>query len=97
MMKIQPGIEIKQPVNVQKKESVETVSEKPKADGVDKVDFSAKLKQVKNMESQFTSDSTRQAKLEEVKEQIENGTYAPDLRKVAASLLKFIIKGNRNE
>ncbi|MBN2644233.1 MAG: flagellar biosynthesis anti-sigma factor FlgM [Desulfuromonadaceae bacterium] len=35
----------------------------------------------------------RAARIEELKQQVADGTYAPDLKKVASSLLKFIAQG----
>lgn len=38
-------------------------------------------------------DTERTARVQELKEQIANGEYDPDLNKVASSLLKFLVNG----
>ncbi len=93
-MKIYPGLEIKPIVNVQKKLPVDASQKKTKVNDADKVDFSTHLQQVQSMENRFSVNSGRQARLLKVKEQIANGTYAPDPQKVAEKLLKFIVEGN---
>ncbi|MCU0614212.1 MAG: flagellar biosynthesis anti-sigma factor FlgM [Desulfobacterales bacterium] len=93
-MKIYPGSEIKPPINVQKKSPVNPSQKATKINDGDKVDFSTQLQQVQDMENCFSTNSDRQARLREVKEQIANGTYAPNPQKVAASLLKYIVEGN---
>ncbi len=42
-----------------------------------------------------TQEAARAAKVEELKEQIADGSYQPDLKKVAGSLLKFIAEGRQ--
>nr|WP_320113737.1 flagellar biosynthesis anti-sigma factor FlgM [uncultured Desulfuromonas sp.] len=42
-----------------------------------------------------TQEAARSAKVEELKEQIADGSYQPDLKKVAGSLLKFIAEGRQ--
>ncbi len=59
--------------------------------GSDRVQFSDTLQQVKQAQSAGTSaDVQRSEKLQALKEQIADGTYRPDSRKVAASLLQFM-------
>ena len=95
-MKIYPGSEIKQPMSVQKKIPVGTSQKANRANNTDKVDFSDQLQKVQQMENRFSTNSDREARLREVKEQISKGTYNPDPQKVAASLLKYILEGNAN-
>ncbi|EAT15835.1 flagellar biosynthesis anti-sigma factor FlgM [Desulfuromonas acetoxidans] len=42
-----------------------------------------------------TQETARAAKVEELKAQIADGSYQPDLKKVAGSLLKFIAEGRQ--
>jgi anti-sigma28 factor (negative regulator of flagellin synthesis) len=49
------------------------------------------------MENHSSVNSDRKARLKEVKEQIADGTYAPDPQKVAEKLLKHIVEGNNEE
>lgn len=59
--------------------------------GSDRVQFSDTLQQVKQAKSASSgSDVQRSEKLQALKEQISTGTYRPDTRKVAASLLQFM-------
>ncbi|APG27343.1 flagellar biosynthesis anti-sigma factor FlgM [Syntrophotalea acetylenivorans] len=59
--------------------------------GSDQVRFSDTLQQANKAQSAGPSaDVQRSEKLQALKEQISAGTYRPDTRKVAASLLQFI-------
>jgi negative regulator of flagellin synthesis FlgM len=59
--------------------------------GSDRVQFSDTLQQVKQAKSAGAStDVQRSEKLQALKEQIADGSYRPDSRKVAASLLQFM-------
>jgi negative regulator of flagellin synthesis FlgM len=73
-----------------KTDSAKKSSDSGKAD---RVDFSAVLQQAgKAQETSATQETARAEKLQALKEQIENGSYQPDLQKVASSLLPFILK-----
>ncbi len=62
--------------------------------GSDRVRFSDTLQQVRQAkETAGTGEVQRSDKLATLKEQIASGSYRPDARKVAASLLKFIAEG----
>lgn len=57
----------------------------------DRVDFSAVLQEVSKTQGvQDTAAAARMQRLAELREQVANGTYRPDLDKVAASLVKFM-------
>ncbi len=57
----------------------------------DRVDFSAVLQEVSKTQGvQDTAAAARMKKVAELREQVANGTYRPDLDKVAASLVKFM-------
>jgi len=59
--------------------------------GGDRVQFSDTLQQVKQARNAGSNpDVQRSEKLQALKEQISAGTYRPDTRKVAASLLQFM-------
>ena len=59
----------------------------------DSVQFSDLLQQAEQPRSvELTSETHRSEKLQALKQQIANGEYRPDLEKVAASLLRFIVE-----
>ncbi len=59
----------------------------------DRVDFSSALQNAnKTQATGATQETARAEKLQALKSQIENGTYKPDLDKVASSILPFILK-----
>jgi negative regulator of flagellin synthesis FlgM len=78
---------------------VKSSDNKAETAGSDRVQFSDVLQQVNRAKETGVSagagaDAERAEKLQSLKEQIAEGTYQPDTRKVAASLLKFIA-GNK--
>ena len=59
----------------------------------DRVDFSSALQSATKAQATGAAQETARAdKIQALKAQIEDGTYKPDLDKVAASLLPFILK-----
>jgi len=59
----------------------------------DRVDFSSALQSATKAQDVIeTRETARAEKLQALKAQIENGTYKPDLDKVASSLLPFMLK-----
>ena len=59
----------------------------------DRVDFSSALQNAtKAQQTEASRETARAERIQELKAQIDNGTYQPDLDKVAASLLPFIMK-----
>jgi negative regulator of flagellin synthesis FlgM len=67
-----------------------------KADGIptDKVQFSSVLQDVHKAQTmRGASSSERAERVQELKAQIAEGTYEPDLQKVASSLLQFLVEG----
>lgn len=59
----------------------------------DQVQFSDVLQDVnKAKQSESTMSAERAAKVEALKAQIAEGSYKPDLHKVASSLLQFIVE-----
>jgi len=77
------------------KKSDKTTSEsKPIAGGADTVQFSSVLQEVNTAQATNPSASTERAeKVQELKAQIQNGSYEPDLQKVSSSLLQFLVEG----
>jgi negative regulator of flagellin synthesis FlgM len=59
----------------------------------DRVDFSSALQEASKASAVgSTQETARTEKLQALKAQIDSGTYQPDLEKVAASVLPFIMK-----
>jgi negative regulator of flagellin synthesis FlgM len=59
----------------------------------DQVQFSSVLQDVQKAQtSNATAQSSRNQRVQELKAQIADGSYQPDLNKVAASLLQFLLK-----
>ncbi len=59
----------------------------------DRVDFSSALRNAaKAQETTATQETARAERIQALKAQIEDGTYKPDLEKVASSLLPFIMQ-----
>ena len=66
-----------------------------KTDGAakDSVQFSSVLQDVnKAKEATENVDAQRAQRVQELKAQIKQGSYQPDLKKVSASLLQFLVK-----
>ena len=62
--------------------------------GGDTVQFSSILQEVNKAQSTSASGNTERAeKVAELKAQIQNGSYEPDLQKVSSSLLQFLVEG----
>ncbi|MGW8193921.1 MAG: flagellar biosynthesis anti-sigma factor FlgM [Desulforhopalus sp.] len=62
--------------------------------GKDSVQFSTILDDVNKAKAAGqTADVERARRVQELKEQIKQGSYEPDLQKVSASLLKFLVEG----
>jgi len=78
------------PGNLRKTEKAKAETGKTSAD---RVDFSSVLQDVsKAKETSSVQSSERAQKVAALKSQIANGSYSPDLEKVAESLLKFMGK-----
>ena len=58
--------------------------------GADQVEFSSVLQDVHKAQAGNNSDRTE--KIEALKSQIAEGSYAPDLNKVSANLLQFLME-----
>lgn len=85
----QPG-----PITEAKKaEAPRAAKQADKAQMKDHVDFSTVLQDVsKAKATAAAADPERTEKVQALKEQIADGSYQPDLQKVAASLLRFLVE-----
>ena len=62
--------------------------------GQDKVQFSSVLQDVNKAKATTQSaDAGRTERIQQLKAQIQEGSYAPDLKKVSSSLLQFLVEG----
>jgi len=65
-----------------------------KSESKDDVSFASALQgAVMTQGAGKTDDAERIARVHELKAQIANGQYEPDLNKVASSLLRFLVEG----
>jgi negative regulator of flagellin synthesis FlgM len=61
--------------------------------GEDKVQFSSILQDVNRAKAATSGgDADRAARVKELQAQIKEGSYEPDLQKVSASLLQFLVE-----
>ena len=64
-----------------------------KTEGKESASFSSALQGAGEMQAAGQVDETgRATRVQELKEQVANGSYEPDLNKVASSLLKFLVE-----
>jgi len=79
--------------NLKKSQKVQT-DKNVEGMGQDKVQFSSVLQDVnKAKEATATEDTERSERVQQLKAQIQEGSYEPDLKKVSASLLQFLVEG----
>jgi len=64
-----------------------------KAEGAQGASFSSTLKSASEAQASSMEKTERAARVEELKAQVANGSYDPDLNQVASSLLKFLVDG----
>lgn len=84
-------------IGAMKKAEKTQAGKKPgESPGQDQVQFSSVLQDVQKAQ---TSSSAMQAgrneRVQELKSQIADGSYQPDLNKVAASLMQFLLEGRK--
>lgn len=60
--------------------------------GKDQVEFSSVLQDVNKAQAGNGGDSERAERVAELKAQVSNGSYEPDLNKVASNLLQFLME-----
>ncbi len=76
-----------------KKSQITQTDKTNKLAGEDKVEFSTVLQDVHKAKSAAKSgDAARIDRIQEIKAQIADGSYEPDLQKVSASLLQFLVE-----
>lgn len=79
--------------DIKKTQKSESGKKAQSKQGTDQVQFSAVLQDVnKANKSESTMSAERAAKVEALKAQVAEGSYKPDLHKVASSLLQFIVE-----
>lgn len=79
--------------NLKKSQQVQT-DKKAEIGGEDKVQFSSVLQDVNKAKATAqSSDAERTERIQQLKAQIQEGSYEPDLKKVSASLLQFLVEG----
>ena len=79
--------------NINRTAKPDTAKKSGESGKADRVAFSSALQQASRaQETASTQEAARAEKLQALKAQIESGTYQPDLEKVAASVLPFILK-----
>lgn len=79
--------------NLKKTQKVQA-DKKVEGAGEDKVQFSSVLQDVnKAKATNQASDAERTERVQQLKAQIKAGSYEPDLNKVSASLLQFLVEG----
>lgn len=60
--------------------------------GADQVQFSSVLQDVNKAQAGTLENTGRAERVAELKEQVSNGSYEPDLNKVASNLLQFLME-----
>ncbi len=79
--------------NLKKAQKVQA-DKKVEGAGEDKVQFSSVLQDVNKAKATTQgSDAARAEHIQQLKAQIKEGSYEPDLKKVSASLLQFLVEG----
>jgi len=79
--------------NLKKTQKVQA-DNKTEGTAEDKVQFSSVLQDVNKAKSiSQGSDAARAERIQQIKAQIKEGSYEPDLKKVSASLLQFLVEG----
>jgi len=77
-----------------KKTPAAATDKKTEGAAADKVQFSDVLQNVHKAQTARQAASTERAeKIAELKAQIADGSYKPDLEKVASSLVEFLLQG----
>lgn len=77
-----------------KKTPAAVTDKKTESTTADKVEFSAVLQNVhKAQAAKAAASSERADRIAELKSQIADGSYKPDLEKVASSLVEFLLQG----
>ena len=79
--------------DIKKTQKSQNVKKGGSGKAADQVEFSSVLQDVhKAKEAQSSGNTERAARVEALKAQIAEGSYKPDLKKVASSLLQFLVE-----
>lgn len=78
--------------SIKKSGKAETVAKPGSAKETDQVQFSAVLQNVSKAQAGAEENTERAERVAELKQQIADGSYEPDLNKVASSLLQFLME-----
>ena len=74
---------------------IQPTKEAVKTDEAKAVQFQSALQNAQSVGSTGgTQDAARAEKIAELKAQVSEGSYQPDMQKVSASLLQFLVEGN---
>ncbi|MFP4035626.1 MAG: flagellar biosynthesis anti-sigma factor FlgM [Desulfobia sp.] len=84
-MKINADTQIAALYKSKKANQIRSVEQTEAVHGPDKVQISKSAQQAEG--------TTRTERIQELKAQVENGTYNPDMRKVASGLIQFLTQG----
>lgn len=82
---INPDPQITALYKTKKAQRIQAVEQTDAAQGADKVQISTSAQQAE--------DTSRAERVQELKAQVENGTYNPDMHEVATGLLKYLAQG----
>ncbi len=78
--------------NIKKTGKAQSDAKAGSTQGSDQVQFSSVLQDVNKAQAGADENSDRAQRVAELKEQVANGSYEPDLNKVASSLLQFLME-----
>ncbi|AGF79633.1 anti-sigma-28 factor, FlgM family [Desulfocapsa sulfexigens DSM 10523] len=78
--------------SIKKSDKAETTAKPGSAKETDQVQFSAVLQNVNKAQTGSDGNTERAERVAELKQQIANGSYEPDLNKVASNLLQFLME-----
>ncbi|MEN8189415.1 MAG: flagellar biosynthesis anti-sigma factor FlgM [Thermodesulfobacteriota bacterium] len=79
--------------NVRKSSTAKPADKTGSGQEKDQVQFSSVLKDVNQAKAtDETTENARADRVQELKAQVQNGSYQPDLNKVASNLLQFLME-----
>ncbi len=79
--------------NIRKTGNAQATNKSSAGSGTDQVQFSSVLKDVSQANAAGSPEDTARAeRVQDLKAQVANGSYQPDLNKVASNLLQFLME-----
>lgn len=78
--------------SIKKSDKAQTGKQSGTVKDSDQVQFSSVLQDVNKAQGSSDNNSERAERVAELKAQIANGSYKPDLNKVASNLLQFLME-----